>query len=70
MNKFAAVPCLAIVVLSAGCSADTAKRTAYETLQNIHEQDCLKELKSPDDCGKRESYEDYERKRNAEDPSK
>jgi len=24
----------------AGCSAETAKRTTYETLQNIHQQEC------------------------------
>jgi len=70
MNIFVCVLCLVIVVLTAGCSSETAKRTAYETLQNVHEQDCLKNLKSPEDCGKRESYDDYERKRKAEDPSK
>jgi hypothetical protein len=70
MNMFGCVLCLAIAALLAGCSSEAAKRTAYETLQNVHEQDCLKDRKSPEDCGKRESYEDYERKRKAEDPSK
>jgi hypothetical protein len=70
MNIFVCLLSLAIAALLAGCSSETAKRTAYETLQNIHEQDCLKERKSPEDCGKRESYEDYERKRKAEDSSK
>ena len=70
MNKCLAVLCLAVAPLVAGCSSEAAKRTAYETLQNIRELDCLKDLKSPDDCGKRESYEDYQRKRRAEDPSK
>jgi uncharacterized lipoprotein len=70
MNIFGCVLSLAFAALLAGCSSETAKRTAYETLQNIHEQDCLKDRKSPEDCGKRESYEDYERKRKAEDPSK
>jgi|GEM_PF-5497436 len=29
MDNFVGVLCLAIVVLTAGCSSDTAKRTAY-----------------------------------------
>jgi len=59
--------CLAIMVSAAGCSADTAKRTTYETLQNVRERECLKNPSS--DCGKRESYEDYQRKRKGLDPS-
>ena len=59
--------CLVIIALSSGCSADQAKRTAYETLQNIRQRDCLEDM-SPD-CGKRESYENYERKRKELDPS-
>lgn len=62
------VLCLAMVGLTAGCSTDTAKRTAYETLQNVRQQECLKNLSS--DCEKRESYEDYERKRKELEPSK
>jgi len=55
-------------VLTAGCSSDTAKRTAYETLQNVREQECLK---SPAmDCGRRDSYEDYERQRKSLELSK
>lgn len=70
MNNFFGALFLAFIALTAGCSSEMAKRTAYETLQNVHEQECLKNRKSPDDCGRRESYEDYERKRKAEDPSK
>ena len=70
MDNFVLVLCLVIVALTAGCSSEAAKRTAYETLQNVHEQDCLKNRKSPDDCGKRESYEDYERQRKALEQSK
>jgi hypothetical protein len=61
MSSFIRALCLAIVALTAGCSSDTAKRTAYETMQNVHQQECLKNRSS--DCEKRESYEDYERKR-------
>jgi hypothetical protein len=52
MADYVRALCLAIVVLTAGCSADSAKRTAYETLQNVREQECLNNPSS--DCGKRE----------------
>jgi hypothetical protein len=55
------VLCLIVVALVSGCSKETAKRTAYETLQNVHEQECLKNPAM--DCGKRDSYEDYEHQR-------
>jgi hypothetical protein len=61
VNNFAGLLCLAIVALTAGCSSDAARRTAYETLQNVREQECLKNPAM--DCGKRDSYEDYERQR-------
>jgi hypothetical protein len=61
MSSFFRALCMAIVALIAGCGSDMAKRTAYETLQNIHEQECLKNPSLK--CEKRESYEDYERKR-------
>ena len=67
MANFIRVLCLAIAALTAGCSSETAKRTAYETLQNVHEQECLKNPAM--DCGKRDSYEDYERKRKELEPS-
>jgi hypothetical protein len=60
---------LTIIALVSGCSSETAKRTAYETLQNIHDQDCLKDPNSPSECRKRDSYEDYERQRKALEPS-
>jgi len=53
--------CLIIIALAAGCSSETAKRTAYETLQNIHEQECLNNPSLK--CEKRDNYDDYERKR-------
>ena len=67
MSRFAAVLCLAIIALVSGCSSETAKRTAYETMQNVRQQECRKNL-SPD-CDKRDSYEDYERERKALEPS-
>ena len=60
--------CLAIVVLVSGCSSETAKRTTYETLQNVHQRECLKNPSA--ECEKREYYDDYERKRKELDSSK
>jgi hypothetical protein len=62
------VLCVVIVALTAGCSSESAKRTAYETLQNVRQQECLKNLSA--ECEKRESYEDYERKRKELEPTK
>ncbi|HSM99068.1 MAG TPA: hypothetical protein VLS47_08650 [Gallionella sp.] len=67
MPGFFGVLCLAIVALTAGCSADMVKRTTYETLQNVRERECLKNPSA--DCGKRQGYEDYERQRKALEPS-
>lgn len=56
--------CLLIVVpiaLIQGCSADAVTRTSYETLQNLREQQCDKDLSGR--CPSRESYDDYQRKR-------
>ncbi|MEO6976197.1 MAG: hypothetical protein ABI144_10065 [Gallionella sp.] len=61
MDKSICVLCLTVVALVSGCSSETAKRTAYETLQNVHEQECLKNPAM--DCGKRGSYENYEHQR-------
>jgi hypothetical protein len=56
-----------VVISSAGCSTETAKRTAYEALQSRHEQDCLRYRSA--DCGKTQSYDEYQRERNGLDPS-
>ena len=69
MKNISGMLCLAIVALVSGCSTETAKRTAYETLQNIHDQDCLKDPNSPSECRKRDSYEDYQRQQKALEPS-
>jgi hypothetical protein len=66
MANFIRVLCLVIIAQTAGCSTDAAKRTAYETLQNVREQECLRNPSS--DCGKRDSYEDYQRKRKELEP--
>ncbi len=60
--------CLAITVLASGCSAEAAKRTAYETLQNVGERECMKNPSAS--CEKRETYDDYERRRKELDAPK
>jgi hypothetical protein len=58
---FLLVPCLLATFVFPGCSSDSAQRAAYETLQNVGQQDCRKNPSA--DCPKRESYDDYQRKR-------
>ena len=49
------------VVISTGCSDREIKRTTYETLQNIREQECSR---TPSvECEKRDKLEVYEKKR-------
>ena len=66
MDKSIFVLCLTVFALVSGCSSEMAKRTAYETLQNVHEQECLKNPAM--NCGKRDSYDDYQRKRKELNP--
>ena len=51
---------VACLLCSQGCSKDALKRTGYETVQNIGQQQCEKDLSS--DCPERDSYEAYQRK--------
>lgn len=44
-----------------GCSGETVKRTSFEILQNMREQQCNKDLSG--DCPGRESYNDYQRRK-------
>jgi hypothetical protein len=52
---------LAAITMSQGCSKETVARTGYETLQNIGEQQCNRDLSAQ--CPERDSYEAYQRKR-------
>ena len=61
MEKLFGLLLLATITAVSGCSSETAKRTAYETMQNVREQECLKNPAM--DCGKRGSYEEYQRQR-------
>lgn len=56
---------LILIGLAAGaCSRDVVQRTTYETLQNIGEQQCEKDLSSQ--CPERESFDQYQRSRQQE----
>jgi hypothetical protein len=44
-----------------GCSTESWKRTGYETLQNVHQQQCEKSLSDSSQCGERKSYDMYRR---------
>ncbi len=41
------------------CTSESLKRTAYETMENVRQQECHKDLSS--ECPERQSYEDYQR---------
>lgn len=49
---------LALVLAGAGCSGETWKRTTYETLQNVNQQQCEK---APGAGCDRQSYDAYRR---------
>jgi hypothetical protein len=53
----------AALLLNAGCSGDTVRRTSFETLQNLRAQQCSRDLSGH--CPPREDYEEYRRKRAA-----
>ncbi len=50
---------LAVIFLSAGCSVETAKRAAYDSLQNMSDMNCRD--KPGADCREQQSYDDYQR---------
>jgi hypothetical protein len=52
---------LAAGCLLGGCSSGSAQRTAYETMQNVGQQDCRRNPSL--ECPKRGSYDDYQRQR-------
>lgn len=60
MNKLRVLVLAGVIVSIPACSAESLKRTGYETLQNIQETQCEKDLSA--ECPERESYEAYQRK--------
>jgi hypothetical protein len=57
--KFACTGLLYLLITA--CSSEGVKRTTYETLQNIGDQQCEKELSS--ECPERQTYDEYRRSR-------
>lgn len=52
---------LGLLQLTGGCSKESVKRTTYETLQNVREQECSR---TPTvECEERKRYETYEQQR-------
>jgi len=51
-----------LLLLMGGCTGEMAKRTTYETLENVRMNQCDKEISA--NCPGREGYDDYTRKRN------
>ena len=49
------------VLLLASCSSDSLKRNAYQSVQTMQQQECLKQPSS--DCPPAESYNKYEKQR-------
>lgn len=62
MKKYLFLLITGMMVIAQGCSSESVKRTSFETLQNVREQQCSKDLTS--NCPPRESFNDYQRKRN------
>jgi hypothetical protein len=52
---------IVILPLCQGCTVSDVKEGIYETMQSMQEQRCIENRSS--DCPKRESYDDYQRKR-------
>jgi hypothetical protein len=52
---------LAVAVIVAGCSAESAKRAGFETMQSYRQLQCDKDPSSQ--CPQRERYEDYQKER-------
>ena len=61
MKIFKIISLIGFIFVISSCSSESLKRTGYETLQNIGQQQCEKELSS--ECQERESYDDYQKKR-------
>ncbi|MDD5037062.1 MAG: hypothetical protein PHE55_20235 [Methylococcaceae bacterium] len=56
---------LAILFLLPGCSTDTIKRMAYGSVQSYGQEKCQQNIPSgwSKDCQRKESYDEYQRKR-------
>lgn len=55
------------LALVQGCTSESVKRTSFETLQNIREEQCAKDLSGK--CPPRETYDEYQSKLKEGQPS-
>jgi len=60
-NRFKAGLLAMLLAAVCACGTESWKRTGYETLQNIQQQQCEKTLSDSRECGERKSYETYRR---------
>jgi len=51
---------ISIIITISACSKESLKRAGYETLQNIQQLECQKNLAL--ECSERESFDTYQRK--------
>lgn len=54
----------ALALFLPSCGTESAQRSAYEAMQDIGQAQCHKNPTA--DCPKRESYDDYQKKRKSE----
>ena len=59
INLLKSVMLVTLLPAVCACSTESWKQTGYETLQNIHQQQCEKNFSM--ECGERKSYEAYRR---------
>ena len=63
MRSTALAPLLLALLLLAGCSLESAKRTTYETVESLRIQQCLDRPDDPDCTTDRQRYDAYEAER-------
>lgn len=59
---------LLITIMLSACSSEQLKRSTYGAIDNLHRQQCYKEMGS--NCEKRESYDTYQDRREELETSK
>ena len=55
------LPALVAIGLLAGCGGNAAQRSAYESVQNVGQQDCRRDPNAR--CPGRQSYDEYQKQR-------
>ncbi len=63
MSRFASSPAMLLALLLSACSGNSAKHTAFETLESMRIQQCLDHRDDPDCSTERTRYESYDAER-------